>query len=385
MGLVQEMTEKIERMKLDFESRDKQFMELQGLHNSQLQLTSELSDKLEKTEKKLHETEHALVDLEERHRQANATIKEKEYLISNLIKSERSLIERAFELRAELESAALDVSSLFTKIEHKDKIENGNRTLIQKFQAQLSQQLESLHKTVAASVTQQEQQLRGMEEDMQLFVSTKAEATEELRKNLMKLKNMYGSGIESLDGIAGELDENSKSIVGQLNNEVSKHSSALEEGAIVYSNIVTTVSPTYAQEVRTVEMASTLNMSNFANRDSLLWLESKPVDAMSRASGLDNHGVVEQDEGLEKLEETIISTKHIALTINEELNLHTRLIDNFDEHVNVTNSRLKRMLLQSPLIVLAETVVKEEGCFKKDTVDSEVSQFNVRARIPDYD
>ncbi|XP_074357952.1 kinesin-like protein KIN-5A isoform X2 [Apium graveolens] len=44
------MTEKIERMELDFESRDKQFMELQGLHNSQLQLTSELSDKLEKTE-----------------------------------------------------------------------------------------------------------------------------------------------------------------------------------------------------------------------------------------------------------------------------------------------------------------------------------------------
>ncbi|KAL8089767.1 hypothetical protein AgCh_039305 [Apium graveolens] len=223
------MTEKIERMELDFESRDKQFMELQGLHNSQLQLTSELSDKLEKTEKKLHETEHALVDLEERHRQANATIKEKEYLISNLIKSERSLIERAFELRAELESAALDVSSLFTKIERKDKIENGNRILIQKFQAQLSQQLESLHKTVAASVTQQEQQLRGMEEDMQLFVSTKAEATEELRENLMKLKNMYGSGIEALDGIAGELDENSKSTVGQLNNEVSKHSSALEE------------------------------------------------------------------------------------------------------------------------------------------------------------
>lgn len=34
----------------------------------------------------------------------------------------------------------------------------------------------------------------------------------------------------------------------------------------------------------------------------------------------------EQDEGLEKLEGTIISTKHIALAVNEELNLHTRLI-----------------------------------------------------------
>ncbi|GER47724.1 syntaxin of plants 52, partial [Striga asiatica] len=76
------------------------------------------------------------------------------------------------------------------------------------------------------------------------------------------------------------------------------------------------------------QMASTLNMSNFANRDSLLGPEIKPVDAMSRISGLDNH---EQDEGLEKLEETVISTKHIALA------------DNLDEHVEVTDSRLQRV------------------------------------------
>lgn len=37
----------------------------------------------------------------------------------------------------------------------------------------------------------------------------------------------------------------------------------------------------------------------------------------------------EQDEGLEKLEETVISTKHIALAVNEELDLHTRLIVGF--------------------------------------------------------
>lgn len=99
------------------------------------------------------------------------------------------------------------------------------------------------------------------------------------------------------------------------------------------------------------QMASTLNMSNFANRDSLLGPEIKPVDAMTRAKGLDNYGVVglqrqvmkEQDEGLEKLEETVISTKHIALAVNEELDLHTRLIDNLDEHVDVTDSRLQRV------------------------------------------
>lgn len=38
-------------------------------------------------QKKLEDTEHALGELEERYRQANATIKEKEYLIANLLRS----------------------------------------------------------------------------------------------------------------------------------------------------------------------------------------------------------------------------------------------------------------------------------------------------------
>ncbi|XP_016648782.1 PREDICTED: 125 kDa kinesin-related protein isoform X1 [Prunus mume] len=224
------MAEKIERMELDSESKDKQqLMELQELYSSQQLLTVDLSDKLEKTEKKLEETGNALFDLEEKHRQANATIKEKEFLIANLLRSEKSLVERAFELRGELENAASDVSSLFAKIERKDKIEDGNRILVQKFQSELTQQLEILHKTVAVAVTQQEQQLKGMEEDMQSFVSTKAEATEELRGRLGKLKNMYGSGIKALDGIAGDLEGNSQSTFCHLNSEVSSHSSALED------------------------------------------------------------------------------------------------------------------------------------------------------------
>ncbi|CAN1221365.1 SYP52 [Linum grandiflorum] len=81
------------------------------------------------------------------------------------------------------------------------------------------------------------------------------------------------------------------------------------------------------------QMASTLNMSNFANRDSLLGPEIKQADIMNRTT--------EQDEGLEKLEETVISTKHIALAVNEELDLHTRLIDDLDQHVDVTDSRLR--------------------------------------------
>ncbi|XP_038978506.1 syntaxin-51-like isoform X2 [Phoenix dactylifera] len=97
------------------------------------------------------------------------------------------------------------------------------------------------------------------------------------------------------------------------------------------------------------QMASTLNMSSFANREDLLG-QSKSTDEVNRTVGLDNYGIVglqrqimKADEGLEKLEETVLSTKHIALTVNEELDLHTRLIDNLDHHVDLTGSRLQRV------------------------------------------
>ncbi|KAF5737606.1 syntaxin-51-like [Tripterygium wilfordii] len=135
------------------------------------------------------------------------------------------------------------------------------------------------------------------------------------------------------------------------------------------------------------QMATTLNMSGFGNRDSLLGPDRKSDDLISRTTGLDNQGLVgfqrqimrEQDDGLEKLEGTVTSTKHIALAINEELKLHTGLLvgssanccfhffmtffhvsyfwktrdsiflplpptqDDLDEHVDGTNSRLQRV------------------------------------------
>ena len=66
-----------------------------------------------------------------------------------------------------------DFCNMVDILERKDKIEDGNRILVQQFQSQLTKQLDVLHKSVAASVTQQEQQLKGMEDDMQSFVSTK--------------------------------------------------------------------------------------------------------------------------------------------------------------------------------------------------------------------
>ncbi|KAI4366176.1 hypothetical protein MLD38_022090 [Melastoma candidum] len=98
------------------------------------------------------------------------------------------------------------------------------------------------------------------------------------------------------------------------------------------------------------QMSSALNASK-ANRDSLLGPDTKSANVMTRTTGLDNQGLVglqrqimkEQDDGLEKLEETVISTKHIALAVNEELDLHVRLIDNLDQHVDLTDTRMRRV------------------------------------------
>ncbi|CAM8952706.1 unnamed protein product [Rhodiola kirilowii] len=223
------MVEKIERMDLESESKDKQITELQELYNSQLAMTVELSEKLGKTEKKLAETDFALADLQQKHRQAKATIIEKEYLIQNLLNNEKCLIERAFELREELQNAASDVSALYTKIERKDKIEDGNRALVQGFQTQLAEQLEILHLTLTNSLTKQEQQLKDLGENMQSFVATKAETTEDIRGRVGKLKSMCSSGIEALDSIAWNLDENFKSSLRDLNNDLIRHSTSLQD------------------------------------------------------------------------------------------------------------------------------------------------------------
>lgn len=117
---------------------------------------------------------------------------------------------------------------------------------------------------------------------------------------------------------------------------------------------------------KTKQMASTLNMSNFANREDLFGPSKISADEINRTEGLDNRGIVglqrqvmkEQDQGLEKLEETVVSTKHIALAVNEELSLHARLIDNLDQHVDTTDSKLQRV--QKRLAVLNKRT--KAGC-----------------------
>ncbi|CAA7036796.1 unnamed protein product [Microthlaspi erraticum] len=364
------MAEKIERLELQSESKDKKVTDLQELYNSQKLLTAELSEKLEKTEKRLEETEHSLFDLEEKYRQANATIKEKEFVITNLLKSEKSLVERAFQLRTELESAASDVSNLFSKIERKDKIEDGNRCLIQKFQSQLTQQLELLHKTVASSVTHQEGQLKHMEEDMESFVSTKSEATEELRGRLSKLKTVYGSGIEALDNIAAKLDGNSESTFGSLNSEVSKHSHELEnvfkgfasEADILLQDLQSSLNN---QEEKLIAFAQQQRKAHSQAADSARSVSKVTVEFFKT---LDTHatkltGIVEEAQTVNHKKLSEFENKFEECAANEE----RQLLEKVAELLANSNARKKN------LVQMAVQDLRESASTRTITLQHEMS------------
>ncbi|XP_024982412.1 kinesin-like protein KIN-5A isoform X5 [Cynara cardunculus var. scolymus] len=155
----------------ELELKSKELMDLQELFFHQQKLTTELSQKLENTERLLQQRKQDVSNLKNQLRQANETTKEKEYFILNLLGSEKTLTERAVQLHSELENATSEVSSLFAKIDHKNHIEEGNKVLIKSFQMLLAQHLEVLHNTIVASVTHQEQHLNAIEERMRSFVS----------------------------------------------------------------------------------------------------------------------------------------------------------------------------------------------------------------------
>lgn len=66
---------------------------------------------------------------------------------------------------------------LFT--DQKDRMEEENQSLVLSFGSQLDQSLKELHKTILGSVSQQQQQLRCMEEHAQSFLASKCDVRDQ--------------------------------------------------------------------------------------------------------------------------------------------------------------------------------------------------------------
>eukprot|EP00243_Klebsormidium_subtile_P014090 TRINITY_DN9787_c0_g1_i1.p1 TRINITY_DN9787_c0_g1~~TRINITY_DN9787_c0_g1_i1.p1 ORF type:complete len:235 (-),score=67.04 TRINITY_DN9787_c0_g1_i1:278-982(-) len=102
---------------------------------------------------------------------------------------------------------------------------------------------------------------------------------------------------------------------------------------------------------RAKSQAATLTqIGNSADRGALLPSSSQPAET-DRTAGLENQGIVglqkqimkEQDDQLDELAQTVSSTHHIALAVNDELDLHTQLLDDIDRDLDSTRSRVKNV------------------------------------------
>lgn len=109
----------------------------------------------------------------------------------------------------------------------------------------------------------------------------------------------------------------------------------------------------YALKTRREQMLQSLKRTqHHQGRESLLQgagaKQEKPRETEATAP-LDNRGLLQlqnqvmqqQDQELENMEKTIISTKHIALAVGEEVDLHTRLLEEVDDEAGATYTKLR--------------------------------------------
>ncbi|GJX86622.1 kinesin-like protein KIN-5C, partial [Tanacetum coccineum] len=142
-----------------------------------------------------------LADTEGALKKCQYALKERDFVISEQKKAESALAHQACVLRSDLEKSIQDNASLFMKIAREDKLSAGNRSVVNKFESELAQDVGSLCKMVAASVSQQNEQIQCIEKFCQTFININDKAITDLKNKVSASKNLYISHIEDMENV----------------------------------------------------------------------------------------------------------------------------------------------------------------------------------------
>ncbi|XP_055812305.1 kinesin-like protein KIN-5C [Solanum dulcamara] len=195
------MADQIEQMGVSIENQQKQLEELQSRHDCQVQQCSDLTCKLDATQKQLDQTSKLLANTEEQLRQNQYTLKERDFIISEQKKAENALAHQACVLRADLEKSIQENASLFQKIAREDKLNTDNRSVVDNFQTELAKQLGSLSSTVATSVSRQSEHLHRVEKICHNFLESHDKAALDLTSKINSSKALYISHFEAMQNV----------------------------------------------------------------------------------------------------------------------------------------------------------------------------------------
>ncbi|KAK9920725.1 hypothetical protein M0R45_029271 [Rubus argutus] len=214
--------ERIEQLENDLNHTEKQVEKFHELYLSEQEQKLDCQSELEDCKINLENSNKALLELQENYRVAISTLKEKEQIISKLLYS-------AKDLRTDLQTASDDISSLHEKLDQKDRMEAENQNLVLTFGSQLDRSLKDLHKTILGSVSQQQNQLRCMEEHVHSYLASKCDATKVLESRIKKISETYSSGVVALKELANMLQTKASSDLEQINVKTLSQTLAVEK------------------------------------------------------------------------------------------------------------------------------------------------------------
>ncbi|URE18654.1 KISc, partial [Musa troglodytarum] len=207
--LIQATHEKLDVLEFDLDHARKQADRFQELYHAEQERNLDLESKLKECKTNLEENKKACLELQEVLMRSNLMLKEREYIISNLLDSENTILTRAKVLRSDLESASEDMSLLFAKIgkyhSRQSQIEAKNHGLVVDFGSELDQSLKTLHRMVIGSICENHESLKSMEEYVSSFVAAKCEAAKCLDLKHERLKSIYSYGILRMKELSGVL------------------------------------------------------------------------------------------------------------------------------------------------------------------------------------
>uniref|UniRef100_A0A7N0UUH3 Kinesin motor domain-containing protein n=1 Tax=Kalanchoe fedtschenkoi TaxID=63787 RepID=A0A7N0UUH3_KALFE len=224
-----DMADQIEQMTLLLETNQKQLEELQDKYETQIQVCSDLNSKLESTEKDLNHTNTLLSNSEEELKRCRYSLKEKDFIISEQKKAENALAYQAFVLQSELEKSVKDNAALFSKIEREDQLNAKNRSVVNAFQADLAQKVDSLCSTVTTSISKQTEHLQSVEEHCCSFTDMHKKAVEDLKTKLATSRSLCASHIESIQNIVRLHNASSNGSLEEISTCASSNAQFIED------------------------------------------------------------------------------------------------------------------------------------------------------------
>ncbi|XP_021892543.1 kinesin-like protein KIN-5C [Carica papaya] len=223
------MTDQIEQMGVQIESYQKQLEDLQDKYVAQVRECSDLSSKLDATEKNLNQTGKLLANTEEELKKCQYALKERDFIVSEQRKAENALANQACVLRSDLEKALKDNASLFLKIGREDKLNADNRSVVNSYQVELTEQIGNLCNIVSSSIARQEEHLQCVEKLCASFLSIHDKAVMDIKKKVTASRALYISHIEAVQNVVRLHKASSDACLEEISTLASSNAQSIEE------------------------------------------------------------------------------------------------------------------------------------------------------------